>query len=101
MNRLSNFAARLLGDTGVVFYLSVLIVAGFVAAAAIAPGTVEQISQQILDVTAKNVGWLYLFVTTGFVLFTIFLALSKFGAVRFGPDDEPAEFSLTSWIGMI
>lgn len=100
-SRLSSFVARLLGDVGTVFYLSLLLVVGFVVAAVMEPAIIEQVSKRILDATARNVGWLYLFVTTGFLLFTIFIAFSKFGNVRFGPDNEPPEFSFTAWLGMI
>src|SRR5690606_299895 len=56
---------------------------------------------QILDVTATNFGWMYLMATSGFVLFVIFLALSKFGGIRLGADNETPEFSFTSWLAMI
>lgn len=101
MNRLNEFSTRMLGDVGPVFYLSAIIIAGFVLAAAAIPDTVERTAQLILDATASNVGWMYLLVTTGFVVFTLSLALSKYGAIRLGPDDEPAEFSFTSWLAMI
>lgn len=101
MNRLRNFMTRLLGDVGTVFYLSMLIVAGFIATAAVIPEVVEQTAQQILDATATNVGWMYLLVTSGFVVFTLSLALSKYGSLRLGPDDEAPEFSFNSWIAMI
>jgi len=100
-HKIFSLAGRLLGDVGTVFYLSVILIVGFVATAARAPEAVEIVSQRVLDITAHNLGWLYLFVTTGFVLFTIILALSRFGTVRFGPDNEPAEFSFPAWLGMI
>ena len=101
MNRPLNFVAGLLGDVGIVFYLSILIIAGFVATAALIPEVVGQTAQQILDATATNVGWMYLLVTSGFVVFTLSLALSRYGSLRLGPEDEAPEFSFNSWIAMI
>lgn len=101
MNRLSTIVARLLGDVGTVFYLSVFIVGGFVATAAAVPDVVERAARQILDATATNVGWMYLLVTSGFVVFTLSLAFSKYGRIRLGSDDEAPEFSFSSWIAMI
>lgn len=101
MNRLRNFMTRLLGDVGAVFYLSMLLVAGFISTAAVVPEVVEQTAQQILDATATNVGWMYLLATSGFVVFTLSLALSRYGNLRLGPDDEAPEFSFNSWIAMI
>ncbi|MGM0577728.1 MAG: BCCT family transporter [Myxococcota bacterium] len=90
-----------MGDVGAVFYLSLVLVVGFVAAAALYPATVEQVAQRILDATATNVGWMYLLATSGFVLFMLFLALSKFGSIRLGPEGEPPEFTFRNWLAMI
>ena len=101
MNKASLFIQNLLGDVGTVFYLSAVIIAGFVALAATYPGDVARVAQQVLDFTAYKMGWMYLLATTGFVIFVLFLGVSKFGAVRLGPDDEPPEFSFSSWLAMI
>jgi glycine betaine transporter len=92
---------QLLGDVGLVFYLSVIIVAGFVFVAVAYPATVESVAQRILDKTAYNFGWLYLIATTGFVMFSVALGLSRYGAIRLGAEAEPAEFTFKSWLAMI
>lgn len=92
---------RLLGDVGIVFWVSVVLITAFVSTAAYQPTLVEHAAQKVLDATALNVGWLYLIATSGFVLFVAFLALSKFGNIRLGPDDEPPEFPFGSWLAMI
>lgn len=101
MSKLSNFLRVLLGDVGPVFYISVVIVGGFVAVAAYDPTGLEQLSRRVLNATATNFGWMYLLATTGFALFTVFLGLSKFGSIRLGPENEPPEFSFNSWLAMI
>lgn len=65
------------------------------------PQAVQRQAQKILDATANNFGWLYLMTTSGFVLFALGLAFSRFGSIRLGPDDEPPEFSFKSWLAMI
>lgn len=99
--RLPDIYNRLLGDVGWVFYTSVIVIAAFVVTAAREPEAVEQTAQAVLDITAANVGWMYLLVTSGFVLFVFFLAISKFGDIRLGPEDEPPEFTFNSWLAMI
>ncbi|WP_435105663.1 BCCT family transporter [Arhodomonas sp. AD133] len=101
MSRLRDFAKTLLGDVGVVFLVSLLVVSAFVAVAAAYPAAVERTAQRTLEATADNFGWLYLLATSGFVLFTITLALSRFGKIRLGPENEPPEFSFMSWLAMI
>ncbi|WP_272974750.1 BCCT family transporter [Alcanivorax jadensis] len=101
MDRLRRWKNQLLGDVGTVFYLSLLLIAGFLAAAMVDPEAVQRQAQKILDATANNFGWLYLMATSGFVLFALGLAFSRFGSIRLGPDDEPPEFSFKSWLAMI
>ncbi|MEH6784910.1 MAG: BCCT family transporter [Alcanivorax jadensis] len=101
MDRLRRWKNQLLGDVGTVFYLSLLLIAGFLAAAMVDPEAVQRQAQKILDATANNFGWLYLMATSGFVLFALGLAFSRFGSIRLGPDDEPPEFSFNSWLAMI
>ena len=101
MRFLSDLESRFLGDVGAVFRLSVLIVLVFVLAAAMAPEMVERAAQAILHMTAANVGWMYLLVTTGFVGFVLYLGLSKIGDIRLGPPGEAPEFSFPSWLAMI
>ncbi len=101
MKRISDILARLLGDVGVVFHLSMLIIVGFVAASAISPDAVQRVAQAILHAMAVNVGWIYLMVTSGFVVFVLALGLGRAGKFRLGAEDEPAEFSFSSWLAMI
>ncbi|MBA1147198.1 BCCT family transporter [Ectothiorhodospiraceae bacterium WFHF3C12] len=101
MTRTGTFIRTLLGDVGVVFHVSAVVVVLFVSLAAVYPETLEQAAQQALDATATNYGWMYLFATSGFVLFVVFLAFSKFGNVRLGAEGEPPEFSFESWLAMI
>ncbi|QIB66925.1 BCCT family transporter [Kineobactrum salinum] len=101
MNKITTAVSNTLGDVGWVFYISVVIITAFVSAAALDPDSVEAIAQQVLELTARNVGWMYLLATSGFVLFIVFLALSKFGGIRLGPDNEQPDFSYNSWLAMI
>ncbi|MGB7757762.1 MAG: BCCT family transporter [Salinisphaera sp.] len=97
----TRFFEKFLGGVGTVFYVSVLIIAGFVALAVTYPADVERMAEQVLNITANKLGWMYLVATSGFVLFILFLGVSRFGSVRLGPDEEPPEFSFKSWLAMI
>ncbi|MFT5720357.1 MAG: glycine betaine transporter [Motiliproteus sp.] len=101
MRKLRQWITRIVGDVGTVFYLSLLFIAAFLAATVADPQTVQQLAQETLDATEHNFGWLYLLVTSGFVIFTLGLAFSRFGSIRLGPNDEPPEFKFTSWLAMI
>ena len=101
MNRWSIFIRKYLGDVGLVFYISVLIITAFITTAALYPDAVESTAQKILDLTARNLGWMYLLATPGFVVFVLFLAFSQSGNIRLGAEDEAPEFSFNSWLAMI
>lgn len=54
-----------------------------------------------LDFVVANFGWAFVLLTTVFLIFVIVVALSKFGAIRLGRNDEAPEFSTVSWVAMM
>ncbi|MDR8018569.1 BCCT family transporter [Nesterenkonia aerolata] len=48
-----------------------------------------------------HLGWFYISGVTIFLLFLVFIALSRFGQMRLGADDEKPEHSDISWFGML
>jgi choline/carnitine/betaine transport len=49
----------------------------------------------------ENTGWLFVVTSSAFVIFVLWLALSRFGAIPLGRDDEEPEFRTVSWIAMM
>ncbi|MGM0595112.1 MAG: BCCT family transporter [Pseudomonadota bacterium] len=86
---------------GWVFYFSLLFLALFVGMGVGLPDTFAAWAQEALDFTTSHFGWLYLFVTTGFLVFSLSIALGSYGQIRLGADGEAPEFSYGSWLGMI
>jgi choline/carnitine/betaine transport len=48
-----------------------------------------------------NLGWFFVLTASGFVLFVLWLAVSRFGNIPLGRDDEEPEFRTVSWIAMM
>ncbi|WP_289017674.1 BCCT family transporter [uncultured Ornithinimicrobium sp.] len=48
-----------------------------------------------------NLGWFYVLGVTVFLLFLLYLAMSRFGQVRLGADDESPGHSNLSWFAML
>ena len=92
---------RAFGNVGAVFWVSASVIVVFVAAAALSPTLVEAYATHILDLTARNVGWMYLIVTSAFVVLVFVLGGSRLGQIRLGADTESPEFSFQSWLAMI
>ncbi|MGC0144164.1 BCCT family transporter [Pseudactinotalea sp. Z1732] len=63
---------------------------------AVGRGT-EAASTWLMD----NMGWFYVLGVTSFLVFLIYIAMSRFGRIKLGPDDEPAEHSGRSWFAML
>lgn len=48
-----------------------------------------------------NVGWFFVLTASFFVIFVLWLAVSKYGRVPLGQDEERPEFKTISWIAMM
>lgn len=49
----------------------------------------------------KNFAWFYILVFSVFLFFMLFTALSQFGDVKLGTDEEVPEFGFLSWLAML
>ncbi|WP_243645945.1 BCCT family transporter [Volucribacter psittacicida] len=46
-------------------------------------------------------GWFYVLTSAGFIFFLIFLALTRYGDIKLGDNDDEPEFSLGSWFALL
>ncbi len=86
---------------GWVFYISLALLAAFVGTGVFLPDQLAFWGDEALAFTTDHFGWLYLFVTTGFLVFCLGVGLSQYGHIRLGADGEMPEFSYPAWLGMI
>jgi glycine betaine transporter len=49
----------------------------------------------------KSFGWLFILVSAAFLLFSAYLAVTRYGNIKLGPDDSEPEFSTFSWVSMM
>ncbi|KHT01962.1 choline transporter [Pectobacterium brasiliense] len=54
-----------------------------------------------LNWVSATFGWYYLLAATLYIVFVIFIASSRFGAIKLGPEQSKPEFSLMSWAAML
>nr|WP_106248423.1 BCCT family transporter [Allonocardiopsis opalescens] len=59
------------------------------------------VSSAILGWLVHNGGWAFVLAASGFVVFALWIAFSRFGKIRLGRDDEEPEFRTFSWIAMM
>ena len=46
-------------------------------------------------------GWLFVLASAAFLLFSAYLAVTRYGNIKLGPDDSEPEFSTFSWVSMM
>ncbi len=85
----------------IVFFISAPLVAAFVLWGFLGPESLEARSSQGLAFTLNNFGWFYMLSTAFFIAFVLFLAVSPFGKLRLGKEDEKPEYNFFTWIGML
>ena len=81
-------------------------VAAVLALAVVAWGIIDQVSlgdraSQAQSWVIEYTGWLFVVATTGFVVYAIWIAASRYGKIPLGQDDEKPEFRTSSWIAMM
>jgi Choline-glycine betaine transporter len=54
-----------------------------------------------LNWVSSTFGWYYLLAATLYIVFVIYIACSRFGSVKLGPEQSKPEFSLLSWAAML
>src|SRR5690606_31722606 len=54
-----------------------------------------------LEWITRSFGWFYMLAVTLFLLFVVFVALSRWGDTRLGPDHAEPQYSFPSWFAML
>ena len=49
----------------------------------------------------ENFGWFYMAVVALFFLFILYMAFSRYGSIRLGPDDSEPDYSYFTWTAML
>lgn len=93
-------ALRLKTDPGV-FFISVGIMLAFVIITIFFGDWVGNVFGTASDWLLSNLGWFYVLGVSVFLAFLIFIAVSRFGHVRLGGDDERPEYRTLTWFAML
>ncbi|WP_203231194.1 BCCT family transporter [Nocardioides caldifontis] len=84
-----------------VFGVAAAAVLAFVLWGALTPEGMGEVTTDTLTWLEKSFGWFFVLTTAAFVVFSAYLALSRYGNIRLGPDDSEPEFSTFSWVSMM
>ena len=92
---------RRYGLDSFVFILGGTLTIAFIVWGAVSLGSVEQITSAAFDWTMENAGWLFNILAIVVLTFVLVIAVSPFGRIRLGRDDEDPEYSTFSWVAML
>ncbi|WP_422748994.1 BCCT family transporter [Mycobacterium sp. WMMD1722] len=89
------------GVDWVVFGVTAALAVAFLIWGGVSTASLASASSTALGWVMDNIGWLFVTTASGFVVFVLWLALSRFGNIPLGRDDEEPEFRTISWIAMM
>ncbi|MEF8794644.1 BCCT family transporter [Thiohalorhabdus sp.] len=84
-----------------VFTASAVVVCAFVLFGVLFPATASGVFEGIQGFITEYLGWLYLLAVTFFLVFLIWLGLSRYGRIRLGPPGEAPQFGFFAWFAML
>lgn len=77
------------------------IILAFVSVAVIAPSWLKNVIVAANNTVTNGLGWYYVLIVFGFVLFALYAGFSRYGDVILGDDDEAPAYGLFSWFAML
>ena len=84
-----------------VFLISAAIILAFSIWAIIVPDNAAASMRAAVSWISINLGWFYVVTVTLVVLFVLWVAFSKEGSVRLGPDHSRPQYNLFTWVAML
>jgi choline/glycine/proline betaine transport protein len=95
--------ARKLGlkTDSTIFFVAAGIMIVFLLALLIAPEPIGTFFTHGREWVVSHLGWFFILGVTAWVAFLLWVALSRFGAIRLGGNDERPQYSNVSWFTML
>lgn len=84
-----------------VLIVSSLVILAFSAWAILLPDSARTSMKGVVDWIATNLGWYYVLTMAMVIGFVVWVAFSKEGSVRLGPDDSRPQYGLATWVAML
>lgn len=85
----------------IVFIVSLLIVFVVILVGAFYPDSLDSWTIKLHGMIISTFGWVYLLSAFLFLVFSLFMAFSKYGNIKLGEDHEKPRFSYFGWFSML
>ena len=83
------------------FFISLFLISAFVGVILVNLDIANSLFNSTQSFIANNLGWLIILIANGFLVFCIWIAISKFGEIRLGGTEAKPEFNFINWIAML
>ncbi len=77
------------------------IILAFSVWAMVAPDNASAVMQSVVSWIGTNLGWYYVLTVAIVIVFVLWVALSKEGSVRLGPDHSRPQYKMFTWVAML
>jgi choline/carnitine/betaine transport len=84
-----------------VFGIAAGLATAFVIWGFVSPSGLGAVADVLLAGTMNRFGWLFVIAAAFFTIFVVIVAVSSFGRIPLGKDDEKPQFRTSSWIAMM
>ena len=84
-----------------VLIVSSVVIVAFSIWAILMPINASTTMKTVVDWIATNLGWYYVITMVMVIGFVLWVALSKAGSIRLGPDDSRPQYKLGTWAAML
>lgn len=84
-----------------VLVVSSVVILAFSVWAILLPDGARTTMKTTVDWIATNLGWYYVLTMALVIGFVVWVAFSKEGSVRLGPDDSRPQYGLATWVAML
>lgn len=84
-----------------VFMGATLVITLMVSYACFFPINAERLFAALQAIIVRNGSWFYVFAVACIGVFVVYLALSRFGDIKLGPDHAQPKFSYLAWLSML
>ncbi len=84
-----------------VFWSAAALAVAFIAWGVLHTESLSAVTSAVLSGVMRGGGWAFVLGASGFVVFALWLAASRYGKIPLGRDDETPEFRTVSWIAMM
>ncbi|WP_103666141.1 BCCT family transporter [Gracilimonas amylolytica] len=84
-----------------VFWPAIALITLMIASTLLLGDQAEELFNNIQSAVTDNGGWFFVIAVNIFIVFSLFIAFSRFGSIKLGGEDAETDFSTLAWFAML